>query len=245
MKKTIFMVLLVPFISSNLFAQDYTVVYEKEVKQDVGNQLDKITDPVLRKQVEAQLTEIEVFELLHKGNVSTFAKQKEEEKKADKSLALKDEQKTNIKVIKMGGSGSSSVLYKDLPNSAYLKSTNLMGKDFLIKDKMPTYNWELLNDTKTVGNYICKKAKTNYNNKEIIAWYAPSIPLSDGPGEYYGLPGLIIEVTDGTTTYNALSIKETPNISLIKPSKGKEVTKNEYERLQDDRVEALKQQYKN
>ncbi|TXK75108.1 GLPGLI family protein [Mesonia sp. HuA40] len=246
MKKSIFIPFLMLLITqTNVFAQDYTVVYEKEVKPDVGNQLDKITDPVMRKQVEAQLTEVNLFELLHTKEASTFAKQTAEESKNDKSLALRDEQSSNIKVIKMGDDDKSAVLYKDLSNKAYLESASLMGKDFLIKDSLPIYNWELVSETKTIGNYVCKKATTVYNDKKITAWYALSIPLSDGPGEYYGLPGLILELTDGTTTYNALSVKQTPDISLTKPSKGKEVTKADYQKIVEDRVNALKQQYKN
>src|SRR5690606_31416953 len=38
--------------------------------------------------------------------------------------------------------------------------------------------------------------------KEIIvtAWYTPQIPVNQGPGEYWGLPGLILEVNADRTT---------------------------------------------
>ncbi len=29
---------------------------------------------------------------------------------------------------------------------------------------------------------------------EVVAWYTPQIPVSNGPGEYWGLPGLILEI---------------------------------------------------
>ncbi|MDB4274082.1 GLPGLI family protein, partial [Algibacter sp.] len=35
---------------------------------------------------------------------------------------------------------------------------------------------------------------------EIEAWYTPMIPVSQGPGDYWGLPGLILEVSVGNTT---------------------------------------------
>ena len=34
----------------------------------------------------------------------------------------------------------------------------------------------------------------------ISAWYTPQIPVSAGPGNYHGLPGLILEVNDGSET---------------------------------------------
>jgi predicted GIY-YIG superfamily endonuclease len=33
----------------------------------------------------------------------------------------------------------------------------------------------------------------------ITAWYTPEIPINQGPENYWGLPGLILEVTDGKT----------------------------------------------
>ena len=35
---------------------------------------------------------------------------------------------------------------------------------------------------------------------EVTAWYAPQIPVSQGPGDFWGLPGLILEVNTDKTT---------------------------------------------
>ena len=35
---------------------------------------------------------------------------------------------------------------------------------------------------------------------EVVAWYTPQIPVNQGPGEYWGLPGLILEINEGRTT---------------------------------------------
>lgn len=246
MKKIVLIPILALFIQNVLFAQNYTVVYEKEHKPDVGNQLDKITDPVLKKQLEAKLIKVNLYELLHKEEVSTFSMRQENENKTDETLELQGAQtKANVNVVKMGMGAGSEILYKDLPNRIYLKSTSLLSKDFLVKDTLPQYNWELSKETKTVGNYVCQKATAIHNNKVITAWYASSIPIGDGPDEYYGLPGLIIELIDDNSTYNVLSVQETPDISITKPSKGKEITKSNYQKLKQDRMEALKQQFKN
>ncbi|RED50388.1 GLPGLI family protein [Seonamhaeicola aphaedonensis] len=66
--------------------------------------------------------------------------------------------------------------------------------------------------------------------RQIIAWYTPQIPLSHGPLEFSGLPGLILEVNyNGTTmlcTKVILNPKEKNDIDI--PNKGKRVNKNEY-----------------
>jgi GLPGLI family protein len=33
----------------------------------------------------------------------------------------------------------------------------------------------------------------------ITAWYTPEIPVNQGPENYWGLPGLILEINDGKT----------------------------------------------
>lgn len=61
--------------------------------------------------------------------------------------------------------------------------------------------WELLPDSaRTVMGYECVGAKTLYHGREWMAWFAPEIPVSDGPWKLQGLPGLILEAypTDGS-----------------------------------------------
>lgn len=229
-----------------LIAQTYTVTYEKEQKPELKGQLGLIKDPALRKQLESRIITTS-YQLLHKDGVSNFVVKEETESKTDgETLALESAQtKANVRVVQVGANRNSSVVYKDVANKVYLRSSNLAGKGFLVKDKLVDYQWKLSEETKTVGNYVCKKATAVYNDKEITAWYAPSIPINDGPDEYYGLPGLIIELTDGSITYNALSVQETPDISIVKPGKGKEITKAAYQELKKERIEAIKQQFNN
>ena len=66
---------------------------------------------------------------------------------------------------------------------------------------------------------------------EVEAWYTPQIPVSHGPGEYWGLPGLILEVSAGNTTMLCSKIVMNPQdkIKIEAPDKGKEITKSEYQ----------------
>ena len=246
MRKIVLLTAALMIAQNFLFAQSYIVTYEKEQKASLKGQLSLIKDPVLRKQLESRVI-ITPYQLLHKDGVSNYTVKEENENKVDdKNLALESLQsKANVRVVQVGANKASSVVYKDIANRVYLKSSNLAGKSFLIKDKLVDYHWKLSEETKTVGNYVCKKATTVYNDIAITAWYAPSIPINDGPDEYYGLPGLIIELTEGNITYNALSIQETADISIVKPGKGKEITKAEYQELKKDRIEAIKRQFNN
>ena len=46
---------------------------------------------------------------------------------------------------------------------------------------------------------------------EVTAWYTPQIPVSQGPGEFWGLPGLILEINDDKTTILCTKIVMNPN----------------------------------
>jgi len=65
----------------------------------------------------------------------------------------------------------------------------------------------------------------------ITAWYTPQIPINQGPENYWGLPGLILEVSDGRTTILCskvvMNTKEKTEIKA--PTKGKTVTQAEFD----------------
>lgn len=83
--------------------------------------------------------------------------------------------------------------------------------------------------------------------KEIVvtAWYTPQIPVNQGPGEYWGLPGLILEVNADRTTILCSKIVLNPEDkeTIKKPSKGKEVTKAEYNQIVKDKMEEMREMY--
>lgn len=66
---------------------------------------------------------------------------------------------------------------------------------------------------------------------QIEAWYTPQIPVGHGPGEYWGLPGLILEVSAGSTTMLCSKIVMNPKekFTIEAPDKGQEITKSEYQ----------------
>ncbi len=80
---------------------------------------------------------------------------------------------------------------------------------------------------------------------EIVAWYTPQIPVPQGPGEYFGLPGLILEIQADRTSILCskivLNTKET--IEITKPSKGQKVSQEEYQKIVKEKVEEMQEMY--
>jgi GLPGLI family protein len=83
-----------------------------------------------------------------------------------------------------------------------------------------------------------KDKKTNFMDEfdvpkeiTITAWYTPEIPVNQGPENYWGLPGLILEVNDGKTVILCSKIvmnaKEKAEIKA--PTNGKVISQKEYD----------------
>ena len=84
--------------------------------------------------------------------------------------------------------------------------------------------------------------------KEVIvtAWYAPEIPVNQGPESYWGLPGLILEVSDGKTVILCSKIVLNPKEKAVikAPTKGKVIGQKEYDETVTKKMEEMREQFK-
>ncbi|PKG41268.1 GLPGLI family protein [Psychroflexus sp. MES1-P1E] len=103
-------------------------------------------------------------------------------------------------------------------------------------DELEWYNfsWGDLRETNTeakTDSTAVKMEDLEIKTTEVEAWYTLQIPVSHGPGEYWGLPGLILEVSAGNTVMLCSKIVINPEegIEIKAPDKGKEITKNDYQ----------------
>ncbi|EMY81072.1 hypothetical protein pgond44_08687 [Psychroflexus gondwanensis ACAM 44] len=110
----------------------------------------------------------------------------------------------------MGSRAGSSPYYVNKTLNKTIQVSSVLGNI----DKIPL-EWEITNKTKKIGKYTCRQAKTTekiysrngyflYN--KIIAWFAPDIPISFGPKNYNGLPGLILQIDYKEFTLTAIKI---------------------------------------
>lgn len=92
--------------------------------------------------------------------------------------------------------------------------------------------------------------KTNFMDemnipKDIIvtAWYTPEVPVNQGPENYWGLPGLILEINDGKTVILCSKVVLNPKEKAdIKAStKGKVVTQAEYDDIVVKKMEEFRE----
>jgi GLPGLI family protein len=166
-------------------------------------------------------------------------------------------------VFMVTSSGEGSTVYKDAAGN-YLQEQEMMGKEYLIKDKAEPFEWELSEETKKVGNYTAQKASftkivdsrrfstgmTEMENVkdtlQVTVWFTPEIPVSHGPEYYFGLPGLILEVQNRGRTLICEKIELNPSsdpVEIVKPKKGKVITQAEFKTIQEEGMKQMMNRY--
>ena len=148
--------------------------------------------------------------------------------------------------------------YKNVKSNTQIQEQEFYGKRFLVQDKLQPIEWNMSGESKQIGNYSCFKATASIPSKELAwyafswgelrnaeadtddvpmteveAWYTMQIPVQHGPLEYWGLPGLILEVSAGDTTILCEKIVMNPEkkSAIEAPEKGKVVSKQEYKNI--------------
>ena len=86
----------------------------------------------------------------------------------------------------------------------------------------------------------------NAEIETITAWYSPQIPVSHGPAEYGGLPGLILELTNDRTVMLCTKVVMNPEkrIDISEPTKGEFVTKGEFENIVEVKVKEMRDMWR-
>ena len=161
--------------------------------------------------------------------------------------------------------------YKNVKTNTQLQQQEFYGKKFLVNDVLQPIEWSLDSETKKIGNYSCFKATASIPTDELTwysfswdklrnssasdstavkevkmtqieAWYAPQIPVRHGPLDYWGLPGLILEVSADNTTMLCSKIVLNPDeiIEIEAPTKGKEVSKTEYQTIITEKMKEFR-----
>ena len=234
---------LLSFGSAILSAQDFQGIATYKTKDKIEIELDSTQTGGMQDEIMAMLQK--QFE---KTYVLTFDQQqsvyKEDEALAPPSLGSE--------MIIMSSYGSD-ILYKNIKDERFIKQSDFLGKIFLIQDVIEKIDWKLHADTKNIGNYTCFKATTEKlvtdpfadepteESRIITAWYTPQIPVSNGPGAFQGLPGLILELSYDSKVILCSKIILNPKsqITIQPPTKGKSVSQSEYDEIVEKKMKEM------
>lgn len=165
--------------------------------------------------------------------------------------------------------------YKNSETQELLISNELLGKKFLVKDNLPKLDWKTTGEVKQIGQYMCFKAtaiktwtdfdmsnfrrppgrdeKPEEPRKEekttetlVTAWYTLQIPVSQGPANYWGLPGLILEIHENDTIIlcSKIVLNAKEQTTIKKPTKGKKVTLEEYTEIATEKFQEMRENFR-
>jgi len=150
--------------------------------------------------------------------------------------------------------------FTDVSKQMQYEERAFFEKEFLIIDSLKQSKWKLSEETKTIAKQLCKKATTMItapqmrmrvsiggggNNTdtaantprapketELVVWYAENIPVSFGPDNYSGLPGVIMEIDqdNGATVTTAVEVSSRyPKKELVAPTKGDKMNRAQFQ----------------
>ena len=63
-------------------------------------------------------------------------------------------------------------------------------------------DWQIMADTTNLHGLHCQKASTKFRGRVYQAWFTKDIPLQNGPWKFYGLPGLIVRISDSKDQFS-------------------------------------------
>jgi GLPGLI family protein len=252
--------------------QDFTGIAHYQSKMTLGKSKDSSSmskmDPAMRKMLNEAMKKAGEAEFTLKFSRTESLYEKVQELAAPKKPA----NGMSIEVSFSGNGDTYGTTYKDLNAQSFLREDQIQGKEFLVTDKIEPLAWKVTGETKMIGKYNVMKATYTYPKKEktekekkeeeeketglldmvedkdkvVTAWFTMDIPISNGPGIYQGLPGLILELNEGNITILCNKIEMNPeDFEIKKPKTGKEISSKDFDELQEKKSKEMRERFKN
>jgi GLPGLI family protein len=156
-------------------------------------------------------------------------------------------------------------LYKNTKTMRLVEENEVMGKAFLVDDKLESTEWQIRDDKKFIGNYECQKAvfiqtfktmelsddngessvKESTDSAEVVAWFTSEIPINHGPQQLWGLPGLILELESQSSHIVCTKIVLNPDeaVKIEIPNNGKKVSTEELKMIRDKKMKEMQNKF--
>jgi len=259
-----FLAITLMFVTTSVMAQDFQGVatYKSQRQMDIKLDSTQVNSEMHQQMMAMMKKQFEKTYLLNFNKEESLYKEDEQ---------LESPQAGGMMVV-MVNTGGSDILYKNTKEGRFTSQNEVFGKIFLVEDELENRDWVLTNETKNIGEYTCYKAtmtreqpvvvsriSVNGDNEideneeaepemetiTVTAWYAPEIPINNGPASYQGLPGLILEINDGALSLlcSKIVLNSKDKIDISKPNKGKKVTQEKFDEIMEKKMKEMRERY--
>ena len=150
------------------------------------------------------------------------------------------EKNTAISDDDFGMGNMVPVIYVDFGKQEQTAQYNFYGRNFYVVDSLKQNEWAFGNESREICGMHCTKATLTTDSMTADVWFSAETPIPAGPQYFYGLPGLVVEVSMGPVTYTLTEIKALDKESKLKqPTKGKKVTDEEFKAIVEEKMKSM------
>lgn len=236
-----FFIVLIIFPFSIQGQNSGTITYEMTMKIDLGSRGDRIPKEI-RDRIPKERKSNK--ELLFSETESIYKNGKAHASNQDNGDGFDRGRRFGRR---FGGGGEDRQTYKNITTDQIVDKNEFMGKSFLIKDGMPKYEWKITGAKKKILDYLAMEATTMVDDSiQVKAWFTPQIAISNGPQDFHGLPGMILELDQDNgklilvASEVILGVLDEDKIKM--PKKGKEVTSDEFNEIRREKMKEMREQ---
>lgn len=223
--KTFYISLIIFFFSGNLCAQfarfpaNGVIEFEKKINMHalIKKNITKDNESFMTQAFEAYKKSQPQFKTVK--STLLFSK--------DKSLFTPDNTSSGPSTFFDSYPGVTQIntVYNDLSANTSVIQKKVFEETFLVKDTTRHINWKITDEVRDIAGYSCRRANAIVMDSiYVVAFYTDVIPVSSGPENFSGLPGMILGVAlpHENMTWFATSVTDKPlEKPLTPPAKGK------------------------
>ena len=138
-------------------------------------------------------------------------------------------------------STNSDDIFKNYPEPGRLTYVKeILTDPYLYEETYERPAWQVKTEKKDIMGYACQKATADFRGRTWIAWFAPEVPVMEGPWKLHGLPGLILEAYDAEDDYHYTCIE----IKRLQGEKPIRVPQKKYVKCDRKELDKLLSTYK-
>lgn len=128
-------------------------------------------------------------------------------------------------------------VFKSLPdNECRVYDYVGMTGNYWYSEPLDKIDWNITDSTTIILGYECMMATADYHGRSWTAWFAPDIPVQDGPWKLQGLPGLILEASEPSGqhhfTANGLEASNEALVPIYNPKRYDKTTRIDMLRME-------------